>query len=140
MARVYANPAELAAYTGQAAPADADVLLARASRMLEAEVLRYCRYDVDAATGMPTHELVLAALRDAVCAQVQWWGELGDSTGAIGAGWGSVSIGSVSLSGAASKGGGSMAAARQLAPQALDALQSPDLTPDIWRMGAVTSW
>ncbi|MEU5608451.1 hypothetical protein AB0H03_06785 [Streptomyces sparsogenes] len=138
--RVYATPAELATYTGQAAPADAERLLARASRMLEAEILRYCRYDVDATTGMPTNELVLAAIRDAVCAQVQWWGELGDSIGAVGAGWGSVSIGSVSLSGAASKPGGSAPAARQVAPQAVDALRSPDLTPDIWAMGEVCSW
>ncbi|MEU8473759.1 hypothetical protein [Streptomyces hygroscopicus] len=138
MARVYATAADYQQYTGQAPPVDVDQLLSRATRMLEAQVLRLCWYEVDT-DGMPTNPLVLEAIRRAVCAQVQWWGELGDSIGAAGVGWGSVGIGSVSLSrpGAAS---GSASAAREVAPQVADELQSPDLTPEIFRLGAVCSW
>ncbi|MFI7315145.1 hypothetical protein [Streptomyces hygroscopicus] len=137
MARVYATAADLQDYTGQAPPDDAEQLLARATRMLEAQVLRMCWYDVDT-DGMPTNPVVLEAIRRAVCAQVQWWGELGDSIGAAGVGWGSVGIGSVSLSrpGSAS---GSESAAREIAPQVGDELRSPDLTSDIFRLGAVCS-
>ncbi|AZM46569.1 hypothetical protein DMB38_12770 [Streptomyces sp. WAC 06738] len=138
--RVYAQPGDLTAYTGQPAPADAERLLRDASRMLDAEVLRYCWYDVDP-DGYPSNSTVRESVRDAVCAQVAWWGELGDSTGAAAAGWGSVSIGSVSLSGGAggAGGGGQRPPARQVAPQAGDVLRSPDLTPSIFVLGVVTS-
>ncbi|TMU98095.1 hypothetical protein [Streptomyces sp. DASNCL29] len=135
MARVYATAADYQGYTGQDPPADVDQLLARATRMLEAQVLRMCWYDVDA-DGMPTNATVLEAIRRAVCAQVQWWGELGDSIGAAGVGWGSVGIGSVSLSRSGSASG-SASAAREIAPQVGDELRSPDLIPEIFRLGAV---
>ncbi|MFF5589728.1 head-tail connector protein [Streptomyces hygroscopicus] len=138
MARVYATAADYQQYTGQAPPADVDQLLARATRMLEAQVLRLCWYEVDT-DGMPTNSTVLEAIGRAVCAQVQWWGELGDSIGAAGVGWGSVGIGSVSLSRSGSASGAA-SAAREVAPQVGDELQSPDLTPDIFRLGAVCSW
>lgn len=137
MPRVYATPADLQDFTGQAPPDDADQLLTRATRMLEAQVLRYSWYDVDTG-GMPTNTLVLEAIRRAVCAQVQWWGEVGDSIGAAGVGWGSVGIGSVSLSRSGSSSG-SASAAREIAPQVGDELRSPDLTEDIFRLGAVCS-
>ncbi|MEE4598223.1 hypothetical protein V2J94_41380 [Streptomyces sp. DSM 41524] len=139
MARVYAAAADLQDYTGQAPPADADQLLTRATRMLEAQVLRMCWYDVDA-DGMPTNATVLEAIRRAVCAQVQWWGELGDSIGAAGVGWGSVAIGSVNLGRSVTSVSGSDSAARQIAPQVWDELQSPDFTEDVFRLGAVCSW
>ncbi|MBL1100144.1 hypothetical protein [Streptomyces coffeae] len=138
MARIYATADDLEDYTGQAPPEDADQLLARATRMLEAEVLRLCWYDVDT-DGMPINTVVLEAIQRAVCAQVQWWGELGDSIGAAGVGWGSVGIGSVSLSRSGSASGAA-SAAREIAPQVGDELQSPDLTPDIFQLGAVCSW
>lgn len=138
MARIYATSADYQTYTGQIPPADVTQLLARATRMLEARVLRLCWYEVDA-DGMPTRAAVLAAIQAAVCAQVQWWQEVGDSIGGAGAGWGSVSIGSVSLSGSAAAAGGDDSPARQVAPQVWDELQSPDLTPDIFRLGAVTA-
>ena len=136
MSRVYATSADLAAYTGTAAPADADRLLLRASQFLDSRVLRACWYAVDDA-GLPTDALVAAAFRDAVCAQVQWWGEVGDSTGAAGAGWGSVEIGSVRLGRSVTAVSGADAPARQLAPQVWDALQAPDLTPDRIVLGRV---
>lgn len=138
--RVYATVAEYEAYPGGTSPAPAgtDIRLVQASRMLDRQVLRYCAYDVDSA-GMPTHPLVIEALRDAVCAQVAWWGQVGDPSGADAVGWGSVSIGSVSLGRSVTAVSGDDSPARQLAPAVWDALTSPDLTAAIFRMGAVTS-
>lgn len=138
--RVYATAAEYVAFTGVSpAPAGTDRRLVQASRMLERQVLRYCWYDVDSASGMPTNSLVLAALRDAVCAQTSWWGTVGDPSGADAVGWGSVSIGSVNLGRSVTAVSGEDAPARQLAPEVWDALLNPGLTPDIFRMGAVLS-
>ncbi|MEU4171019.1 hypothetical protein AB0F46_29580 [Streptomyces sp. NPDC026665] len=139
--RVYATVPEYEAYPGGTSPAPSTTgtRLGQASRMLERLVLRYCMYDVDTASGMPTHPLVIAALRDAVCAQVAWWEEVGDPSGADAVGWGSISIGSVSLGRSVTAVSGEDAPARQLAPAAWDALLDPGLTADIFRMGAVTS-
>ncbi|MYW48881.1 hypothetical protein [Streptomyces sp. SID161] len=140
MARVYATVDEYQAYPGAlTATAQTAGLLAKASRMLERLVLRYCVYDVDTVTGLPTHPVVAAAFRDAVCAQVAWWDRIGDSSGADAVGWGSVAIGSVQLGRSVTAVSGEDAAARQLAPEVLDALNDPALVPDIFWMGAVTS-
>jgi hypothetical protein len=133
MPRVYATAADYAAYTGGTPPSNIDRQLTDATRLLEAYVLRTCRYDTDATTGLPTDSVVAGVFRDAVCAQVQWWQELGDQFGTIGLGWGEVRIGSVMLS----KGDG-MVPARMVAPQAWDALKSPDLTRDRFRADWVT--
>ncbi|WP_224274082.1 hypothetical protein [Streptomyces sp. LS1784] len=136
---MYATTSDYQAVTGQAPGADTERLLADASEMLDALVLRTACYQVDS-TGMPTDPVVIEALRRATCRQVAWWGLVGDSTGASGAGWGSVSIGSVSLGRGAGSSGlpdGSDSAARQVAPQAWDALRSPDLTPDRMLFGSV---
>lgn len=139
MARVYATSAEYLTYTGaSAAPSNINQLLADASRQLEATAFRYCWYKADTVTGMPTNALVLAAFRDAVAAQVQWWDELGDSIGAAGV-WGSVKLGSAQLSRSATSVSGQAAPAREIAPKAMDALQSMDLTPDIFVLGEVSS-
>jgi hypothetical protein len=138
--RVYATVPEYETFTGVSpAPSTTAARLAKASRMLERLVLRYCWYDTDPNTGMPTHPLVVAAFRDAACAQVEWWGNVGEPSGADAVGWGSVAIGSVNLGRSVTSVSGEDAPARQLAPEAADALQSPDLTPDIFRMGAVMS-
>lgn len=139
--RVYATVAEYEAYPGGTSPAPSTTTtrLVQASRMLERLVLRYCMYDVDTASGMPTHSLVIAAFRDAVCAQVAWWEQVGDPSGADAVGWGSVAIGSVNLGRSVTAVSGEDAPARQLAPAAWDALLDPDLTPEIFRMGAVTT-
>lgn len=136
MARSYATAEDYQDYTGQTPPADIDILLKRASVMLDAQVLRVCRYDVDTA-GLPTNPLVAAAFRDAACAQVAWWEEIGDSTGAAGAGWGSVEIGTAKIARSLTATGPESSPARQVAPAAGDALTSPDLTPDIFVLGAV---
>lgn len=139
MARIYATSADYAAYTGQAAPADIDARLTQASRFLDSQVFRLCWYEADAVTGMPTNTLVLAAFRDAACAQAQWGVDVGDTTGAGAAGWGSVSIGSVQLSRSVTAVSGADSPGRQIAPAVWDALRSPDLTPSVFELGAVLS-
>lgn len=107
--------------------------------MLDARVFRLCVYDVDA-DGAPTHELVVAAFRDAVCAQVQWWQETDDEIG-TGRRWSSVKIGTLALR---DGGGGSQGPAggsgRAVAPAVYDLLRSPQLTPEVLRIGVVTTW
>lgn len=56
--------------------ADAARLLARASQRIDATVLAV--FDVDTDTQMPTDTDVAAALRDATCAQVEQWLEVGE--------------------------------------------------------------
>ena len=139
MARVYATSEQYETYTGATPPDSIGQLLADASRMLEARVFRLCWYEVDDA-GMPSNEVVAQAFADAACAQAQWWDEVGDSIGAAGAGWSSVSLGSASMSRSGGNASGAASAAREIAPRAWDALQGMDLTPDIFRLGEVGTW
>ncbi|WP_327169563.1 hypothetical protein [Streptomyces subrutilus] len=139
MTRVYASAEQYEAYTYAAAPDDIEYRLDRASEFLDAQVLRLCAYAVDG-TGLPTDAAVAAAFSRAVCAQAQWGVEVGDVVGAAGVGYGSVSIGSVNLGRSVTSVSGDDSAARQVAPAVWDALRSPDLTPDRFRLGAVNSW
>jgi hypothetical protein len=139
MPRVYATAADYETYTGETPPADIDRLLQAASRMLDARVLAYCRYDVDD-QGAPSDPDVAAAIGRAVCAQVFWWGEVGDSTGAAGVGYGSVAIGSVNLGRSVTSVSGDDSAARQLAPQIADELRSPDLHDKLYIGAVAVPW
>lgn len=67
----YATSAQLTAYLGAPAPADADRLLDRASEVID-EALRTAVYAVNTA-GAPTDADVIACLADATCAQVEFW-------------------------------------------------------------------
>lgn len=136
--RIYATSAEYEAYTGQTPPSDIDQQLTNASRMLVAEVFRLCWYEVDE-DGYPSNSLVREAFSDAVCAQVEWWDEIGDSTGAAAVGWGTVKLGSAQMSRSVTATSGAASAAREVAPKAWDALRSDDLTPDIFVLGMVAS-
>lgn len=78
MARVYATASDLEDYLRSSPPDDADRLLERASELLDSEVLRGAWYDIDATTLMPTNAQVIAAFRQAVCAQVEFWEEVGE--------------------------------------------------------------
>lgn len=140
MARVYATAEQYEEYLGGSvpAPADIDYRLARASAFLDAQVLRSCWYAVGD-SGLPTDAVVAAAIAEATCAQAQWGIEVGDITGAFMAGLGNASIGSVSLGRSVTAVSGSDSPGRQVAPAVWDALGSPDLTPDRWRMGVVVS-
>ncbi|MGW4810551.1 hypothetical protein ACWEPB_02750 [Kitasatospora cineracea] len=136
--RVYATGSDYQAYTGQAPDADTDRLLTRASQMLDALVFRMCWYVADPATGLPTDAAVAAAFRDSVCAQVEWWSELGDPLGVVGVGWGTVHIGTAHLQRSVTAVTGADSPSRQIAPQVWDALTAPDLTPERFRIGSVT--
>lgn len=123
----YATPEQYAAYVDpEPSPDNIGNLLRDASLMLDSRVLRYALYDVNA-DGAPTDPLVVQALADAVCAQVEWWGEIGDSTGAMGVGWGGVSAGSVSMSRSVTAVSGDDSPARQFAPKVADHLTAPNL-------------
>lgn len=95
MGRVYATSADYQTYSGQTPPTDIDRQLARASELLDAEVLMCAWYDTDTA-GMPTDTTVAAAFSQAACAQVEFWADVGedvDTSGPVQ----SVSIGSMSI-------------------------------------------
>ena len=127
MARVYATPEQLTAWTGQPAPPDAERLLARASEDVD-DALISAVYATDAA-GMPTDPAIVQALADAVCAQVEYQQATGDDgTGAAGR-WDSVSIGPVSLSGRAD--GPAAAGDVDLAPRAYRVLRRAGLLPGV---------
>lgn len=92
---VYATADELATYTGQAAPADADRLLTRASELID-EVTRGRAAD---AWADPLPDPVSddqAALRDATCAQVEFWMSLGEEHDVEGV-RGGVTVGAVHI-------------------------------------------
>jgi hypothetical protein len=126
---VYATLQDYATFTDEApAPASLNVLLARASGQVDEAVIA-ATYDVDA-DGLPTDEKVAGALRDATCAQVVYWDEIGD-TNATGAAerWQSASIGSASYSRANSQQAGRSQARLDLAPAAVTILRNAGLLP-----------
>lgn len=95
MGRVYATVAELAAFTGRPAPDNAERLLARASRLVDA-AMKAAVYETDA-SGSPTVPEVRQAFRDATCAQADVWASREASEAEVGL-WNTVSAGSVSMS------------------------------------------
>ncbi|MFH9823012.1 hypothetical protein [Streptomyces bobili] len=99
MGRVFATPAEYEAFTGQPAPANADRLLARASRLVSAAT-KAAVYDTDPA-GYPSDSDILEAFRDATCAQVGEWARrdtaAADGDDVAASPWTSVSAGSLSF-------------------------------------------
>ncbi|MEV0445960.1 hypothetical protein AB0I84_31525 [Streptomyces spectabilis] len=127
MSRVYATPVQLAAWTGHPAPADAERLLARASEDIDDALIRAVYLTDDA--GMPTDPAVVLAVRDAVCAQVEYQLATGDDGTGAASRWGSVSIGPVSLS--APQGGPRTPSDVDLAPRAHRALHRAGLLPGV---------
>lgn len=93
--RSYATTTQLANALHKAPPLDAVELLERATRLLDSDFLKSAVYDVDD-DGMPTAPVVQAAFAEAVCAQVEFWGEVGVETDVSGPLQG-VAIGSVQL-------------------------------------------
>ncbi|WP_328426030.1 hypothetical protein [Streptomyces sp. NBC_00443] len=93
--RSYATTTQLADYLHAAPPVDAVQLLERATRLLDSDFLKAAVYDVDD-DGMPTDTDVKAAFAEAVCSQVEFWGEVGVETDVSGPLQG-VAIGSVNL-------------------------------------------
>lgn len=103
--RAWATTADLANWINTTVPADARRMLANATREVE-DLIKHAVYDVDD-DGEPTDTDVIAALKDAVCAAVDWWIKSGDEHGARSL-YTSVSIGGTSLSRAATGPGGDM--------------------------------
>jgi hypothetical protein len=132
--RVYATPEQLAAWTGQPAPAGACRLLARASEDIDSALLTAV-YEVNG-HGAPVEAHVAQALAAAVCAQVEHWLATGSDGVTIAEQWNSVSIGPVSLSGRSSIPTPTMTVAGvELAPRAYRALHRVGLLP-----GEVIPW
>lgn len=93
--RSYATTVDLANYLRDAPPVDAERRLRDATARIDGELL--CAvYDVDDA-GMPTDAVVAAAMRDAVCAVVKWWDEIGEDGSGASLMLSSASIAGVSL-------------------------------------------
>jgi hypothetical protein len=83
-------------------------------------------YEVDSVTGLPTDADVIAALRDATCAQAEYARAIGDANAVGASQYHSVTIGSVSLSRGYGAGGSS--APGRYAPAAWDILALAGLT------------
>ncbi len=96
MTVAYATEDDLAGYVAAAAGLeDASRLLTRASELLDDKVR--ASFEVDDDTNLPTHTGVAAALRDATCAQVEFWLEVGEEHDVEGLAGRQVSIQGLSL-------------------------------------------
>jgi hypothetical protein len=114
----HATVDELEEYTGTTAPDDAERLLVRASELVDTFVFGY--YEVDSVTNLPTDVKVREGLRDAVCAQVEWWLATGDEKEAT-TRFAFPGIGSLNL----------RTTGRRLAPRAADHLRLASLTQGV---------
>lgn len=151
-ARTYATTGDLASFTGEAVPANAPRLLARATRLIDRVMVGALWDPVSEIDNRPQDARIAAAYRDAVCAQVGAWLEAGagdpdaddaDSDAAelaafaAMAGASSMSFGSVSfgLKGAGSSSASSSSDAAQgpdfetVAPEALHELSTAGVYP-----------
>jgi len=75
MATAYATVLELTTWLNGEPPSNAAWQLDRATELLDSVVT--AAFDVDLITGLPVDADVAAALRDAACAQVRFWIEVG---------------------------------------------------------------
>jgi len=119
----YATLAELAAHTNAAPESDDDRLLQRASDLLDAFLIGAV-YAVDD-NGLPTDAAAIAAFRDAVCAQVEWWHATGDDLGVEGP-WQEITLGPARMVRSATTGGSNQG---RMAPRALDILRLAGTQP-----------
>jgi len=123
--RVYATTTDYTTFTDGDTTTDA--LLRRASVVVEG-LTRLAVYDVDV-DGMPTDPDIDQAFTDATCAQVAYWADTDDVTGAESQA-GPTKIGSVSFGGSGASGGATntkSAAASRLAPEAAEILANAGL-------------
>jgi hypothetical protein len=127
MGRVYATATAYADYSGKTPPADIDRLLARASQLLDSEVVKAAWYDTDDA-GMPTNTDVIEAFSEATCAQVEFWGAVGEQVDTSGPIQG-VTLGALSIQYGA---GDNRVAASTVGPRVYRALES--LPVDVFRV------
>lgn len=126
----YATPADLAEYLGTPAPTDEAQLNTEQAQLdraadLVARVIRTARVPLDA-QGIPTVEAQRSAIARATCAQVAYWQESLDETGA-GSLYQSATMAGVTLTRADRAGGSSHPSGSRLAPAALDLLTGAGL-------------
>jgi hypothetical protein len=132
--RVYATLADYEDYTDGVHEAESvDVInakLRRASIVIDG-LTRNSRYDLDE-DGYPTDADVSEAFKNATCAQMAWWDDTDDVTGAVSQ-EGTVSIGSVSIGarGRTAGNGAPAAQASRIAPEAIDILTEAGLISGI---------
>lgn len=123
--RVYATLADFDSFTDtELTDAEITKLLRRASLVIDG-LTRLARYDVDV-DGNPTDADVMQAFTDATCAQLAWWDDTDDVTGAESTA-GAIKIGSVSLGTTSSGGSGVSAADSRVAPEAAAILAAAGL-------------
>lgn len=136
-APIYANLDDYKTWSGDNTASITPALFARASGVVD-EVLIGAVYVVDS-DEKPTDPKVAGALKDATCAQAQWFDETGDTTGSSAGGElghiTSASIGSASYSMKNSAGGSdgtgvqTTASGIPIAPGVLSALRLAGLKP-----------
>lgn len=121
----YATSSDFTSYTGQAATGDTDRQLQRASDQIDDRLIG-AFYATDT-TGLPTDVNQIAGLKNATCAQVEYWIATGDELG-LSEQYQVMSIGSVTLN----KGGKSAAIKPRdpiLCPRAIGELRRAALWP-----------
>lgn len=123
-ARVYATTADYANYLHASPPQRSRRALWTASMNID-NMLLCAVYDVDD-DGMPTDPEVIAAMRDATCAQADYAKTIGDPNGVGASQYHSVSIGSASLARGYNQKGS--AAPGRYSPIAFEILQRAGLT------------
>lgn len=118
----YATADDLGAYLGTEPPADSDRLLIRAQELIDA-TLTSAMYTSDS-NGNPTDATVIGALRQATCAQVEYWITNGDELGTLDK-YSSYSIEGISVS------RGNVGSSRQyrLCDRSWDVLRAAKLAP-----------
>jgi hypothetical protein len=120
----YATLADLATYTGKESSAPGDErMLQRASDLVD-EALASSYYVTDPVTGAATDANVIASLKGAVCAQVEWWRAVDDE---IGGAWQRANLGGAAL---ALYSAGQPFGRSRLCPRAREELR----TKGIWQL------
>lgn len=136
MARVYATLSDYRDWSGDSTADLSDALLRRASLAIDSNLIGSF-YDVDDDTGLPTKTKVIEALRDATCAQAEWYDEIGDTTGSGAAGqFQSAQLGSASYTRGYTQAGSSAGNSSPLAPGAYEILKVEGMLPSgVWTCG-----
>jgi len=121
---LYASLADLSAYLGGAEPpATATRLLLRAQDLIDTALISSLFAIDDPTTGNPTDAGVLAALKKATCAQVEFWITNGDELDELGQ-WQSFSIEGIS----ATRRADDSRRRERLCDRARDALRAPQVS------------
>ena len=125
MTVAYATSAEYSVFVDGDAPAGIDRLLVRATEIVDDHVR--VAYAVDTVTQLATDTDIAEALSDATCAQVEFWGEVGEEHDIAGMGGRQVSIGHLSMD----------RLPPELAPRALRILSTAGLMQPVPVVGAL---